>query len=224
MDCGSSIETVMAPPQSEPSRGCHKRANQLSSVSQDVSVYYVGEVQIGTPPQTFVVQLDPSSPNLWVGSAEPPPCHGFGCDVLLKRCPGYCRDKVFCTSLCEESCCDGSGGPIKDQYQSSASSTYKSDDNEFRSDKYEAFGEYGIDTVRIGNSQQIVLPGIRLGMASETGTDFADLPADGVLGLSTFAAGEDSSKEKPFVQQLVDSGVLQKSLYTVYLAADAKAE
>ncbi|KAH7693260.1 aspartic protease 2, partial [Aphelenchoides avenae] len=199
-------------------------ASQLSSVSQDVSVYYVGEVQIGTPPQTFVVQLDPSSPNLWVGSAEPPPCHGFGCDVLLKRCPGYCRDKVFCTSLCEKSCCDGSGGPIKDQYQSSASSTYKSDDNAFRSEKYGAFGEYGIDTVRIGTSQQVVVPGVRFGMASETGTDFSDLPADGVLGLSTFAAGEDSAKEKPFVQQLVGSGVLQKSLYTVYLAADAKAE
>ncbi|KAH7723756.1 aspartyle protease precursor, partial [Aphelenchoides avenae] len=130
----------------------------------------------------------------------------------------------FCTSLCEKSCCDGSGGPVKDQYQSWKSSTYKSDDKAFRSDKYGAFGEYGIDTVRIGNSQQIVVPGIRFGMASETGTDYGDFPADGVLGLSTFAAGLDSTKEKPFIQQLVDSGVLEKSLYTLYLAADAKAE
>ncbi|KAH7705952.1 aspartic protease 2B [Aphelenchoides avenae] len=61
-------------------------------------------------------------------------------------------------------------------------------------------------------------------MASETGTDYGDFPADGVLGLSTFAAGLDSTKEKPFIQQLVDSGVLAKPLYTLYLAADARAE
>ncbi|KAH7723760.1 hypothetical protein AAVH_08727 [Aphelenchoides avenae] len=61
-------------------------------------------------------------------------------------------------------------------------------------------------------------------MASKAGSDFNDLPADGVLGLSLFASGEDSSNEKPFLQQLVESGALFGPGYMVYLAADPKAE
>lgn len=80
------------------------------------------------------------------------------------------------------------------------------------------------DVFLMGNSQQIPVRGIRFGMASKAGSDFNDLPADGVLGLSLFASGEDSSNEKPFLQQLVESGALFGPGYMVYLAADPKAE
>ncbi|KAH7697693.1 hypothetical protein AAVH_35223, partial [Aphelenchoides avenae] len=61
-------------------------------------------------------------------------------------------------------------------------------------------------------------------MTSETGMEFADLPADDMLGLSISPAGRGATNKYPFVQQLLDSGLLQKPLFTVYLAADPEAE
>lgn len=65
----------------------------LKSATQPYSARYIGEVQIGTPPQNFAVEINPFESLLWVLDSTYRYCRGFQCSVQLQPCPRYCNDK-----------------------------------------------------------------------------------------------------------------------------------
>ncbi|KAH7705529.1 aspartic protease 2B [Aphelenchoides avenae] len=191
----------------------------LKPSKQPYSVQYVGEVQIGTPPQNFAVQIDPFSSLLWVLDSTYHYCRGFECSGQLQPCPGYCRDKVFCKKLCEESCCSGSGA-IKSTFKSSASSTYRKNGTEYDLIVDDIEGFYGIDKLQIGN---LSIAEVYFGQ-----TDFLEnwdfVPSDGVLGLAYELSNFGTNPVKPFVQQLVDSGTMKQPIFSVYMSNEKNPE
>ncbi|KAH7697157.1 aspartic protease 2B, partial [Aphelenchoides avenae] len=87
------------------------------TLTQTITGDFVTRVSVGTPPQYFTVVMSLSTPWLWV------PDKSLN-DNSKDNCPSYCKKTVFCTNLCETSCCTPSQKGGLTTFDSSRSSTY----------------------------------------------------------------------------------------------------
>jgi hypothetical protein len=207
-----SLKAQMAP----------RRKHILATVSQNVNDYedveYVGNITIGTPPQTFQVIMDTGSSNLWIPDKK---CGTNG------TCGTFCYgNDLLCQALCLTSCCQSNettspqrcGG--KHFFDSSASSTYKANGQYF-SVQYgtgSCEGFLGVDTVGLGDAgtSQLVIPTTTFGQATALDDFFEqDSDIDGILGLAFQSLAEDNVA--PPLVNAISQHLLDQPLFTVTL-------
>ncbi|KAH7721060.1 aspartic protease 2B [Aphelenchoides avenae] len=189
-------------------------------------IEYTANVSIGTPPQHFIVLLDLVTNAFWVPDKT----------CATKACPSYCKDAVYCKSLCDPRCCTSkklaiatTGKPVvlgdcgwRNRFDSSKSRTYRNNGTHFRSifavDEGEGF--IGIDTVTLGDNDGLVIPSQTFGQAT-TGLFTSDDAFDGVLGIG---AGFD--RNPGMIPPLVNAkqqGLVKHNMFTIALRRDGDA-
>ncbi|TKR68203.1 hypothetical protein L596_024218 [Steinernema carpocapsae] len=135
---------------------------------------YLGNITIGTPPQTFQVVLDTGSSNLWIPDAT---CNKLG--------SGQCSAKsVFAREK------SSSYAPSNDRKFSIAYGTGA------------ASGILGSDTVCLGDSK-LCVKNQTFGQATDIGTFFEGNPLDGILGLG-FKSIAVEDVTPPFIKAVED--------------------
>lgn len=148
-------------------------------MSNNRELEFLAEIKIGTPAQSFWLDPDSGSADLWVKGAD-------------------------CTS---SSC----GGSSRTRYNQGKSSTYKDTPG---SKKFSL--QYGIggvsgrlvrDNVRLGS---VRMPGMTIGLADKVSSDFANDPADGILGLGYRAIA--SEHQKPFIVRAAEQNHLSRAI------------
>ncbi|XP_043860008.1 renin [Dromiciops gliroides] len=157
---------------------------------------YYGEINIGTPPQTFQVVFDTGSADFWVPSSRCSPLYTACCKILALR---Y---QVF-----------------HSQYDFSKSSTYKENGTEFgiRYASGQVKGFLSQDTVTVG--------GIKMTQLFGEVTELPLMPFglarfDGVLGLGYPARS--MSGILPIFDNIISQGVLKEEVFSVYYSRNSK--
>jgi hypothetical protein len=161
--------------------------------SDFIDNFYLSNISIGTPPQSFQIQLDTGSSNLWVVDDT-------------------CTDPV----------CDGVDNPFfppwqKQKYHRDQSSTFKKDGTPFEIfyGSGSCSGELEIDTLHWASFD---VPDVTFGAASSIADVFGYFPMDGILGLGWPSIAEDAVT--PPFQKLMPQ--LDKGLFTVWLDRHVK--
>ncbi|XP_068930441.1 renin [Petaurus breviceps papuanus] len=142
---------------------------------------YYGEIDIGSPPQTFKVVFDTGSADFWVPSSK--------CSLLYTACV------------------------LHKQYDSSKSSTYKENGNEFSI--YYASGRVkgflSQERVNVGGikitqlfGEVTVMPVLPFGLARFDGVLGLGYPTQSVSGIT------------PVFDNIISQGVLEKNVFSVY--------
>uniref|UniRef100_A0A0K0E9F8 Aspartic protease n=2 Tax=Strongyloides stercoralis TaxID=6248 RepID=A0A0K0E9F8_STRER len=147
--------------------------------------FYIGNITLGTPAQTFEIVLDTGSSNLWVIDAK----------CTSQACQGY-----------------PNSGYTKHRYDTSKSSTYKSESTPF-SIQYgsgSCDGHLAKDTLTMGG---LTVKTQELGVATSIAEVFGYQPVDGILGLGWPALSVDNVV--PPMQNLLPQ--LSAGLFTVSL-------
>ncbi|KAK0519773.1 hypothetical protein OC835_002106 [Tilletia horrida] len=137
---------------------------------------YLAEVQIGTPPSTYLLQADSGSSDAWVASARcnTPPCKGVG--------------------------------GARARYNTSFSSTYSPTPSNRSFELYYSIGGVkgrmirDIFTFKGLSGAALTIRSQTFGLASLLSSDFAKDPTDGVLGLGFRALT--TAGERPVLQNL----------------------
>ncbi|KAH7708207.1 aspartic protease, partial [Aphelenchoides avenae] len=75
------------------------------SIVDESNTYFVTDVDIGTPPQTFSLALRLDTAVISVADKS---C------IYLPDCPSYCKAALFCKALCQSVCCDAASQPPSD--------------------------------------------------------------------------------------------------------------
>ncbi|KAH7699372.1 aspartic protease, partial [Aphelenchoides avenae] len=169
----------------------YHRCQQLKTSSQPVidyfDDYYLVNITLGTPPQTFTVQADTGSSNLWV--------LGVGCTE--QSCLGHPQ---WAPSV------------IKHRFNDSKSSTYKDTKTTFGYDRFGSIaqGELGQDVVNLGG---ITYASQVFGVASQVEDAVGYMPFDGILGLAWPSIAEDDVV--PPIQNVLPQ--LDQPLFTMWL-------
>jgi len=117
--------------------------------------FYLGNITLGTPPQTMTIVLDTGSSNLWVIDAA----------CKTQACNGY-----------------PDSGYVKNKFNTTASSTYQSESKKF-SIQYgsgSCKGHLAIDTLSFGG---LTVAKQEFGVATSIAEVFGYQPVDGILGL-----------------------------------------
>jgi hypothetical protein len=156
---------------------------------------YVANITIGTPEQSFTVQFDTGSADLWIPDST---CGNKNAERTKKECKA------------------------KSQFDSSKSSTYSKDGRSF-SIQYGsgwARGFQGTDTVRFGpaGSDQLVIPKTTFAQATDFDEEMVQSPFDGILGLA-FQTISVNHVRPPFLNAL-DQNIVDQGIFTVYLETD----
>ncbi|PIO73404.1 eukaryotic aspartyl protease [Teladorsagia circumcincta] len=201
------------------------KSARLSQIHDYEDLEYLGDITIGTPPQSFRVVLDTGSANLWVpdikcvqGRKEI--CRQSRCDYGMV-CEVLCPDKSCCEKKETED--DGGESPCRDKnlFNSVKSKTYvKVDPKVMFNITYGtgfASGFLGNDTLRFGGSDEdetLIVPGIVFGQAVKIADFFADNPVGGILGLGFAKLAVE--EVKPPLQQAIDLGLVDP-IFTVFL-------
>ncbi|RCN33011.1 eukaryotic aspartyl protease [Ancylostoma caninum] len=142
------------------------RALNQQTLSDYFDQYYIGAVNIGTPPQTLYLSMDTGSSNVWVIDSA----------CSQKQCAGY-----------------PSSYRPKIKFSPSASKTFKKITQGF-SMKYNtgsASGYYGTDTVRFAG---LKVEKQKFGVATAIADVFGNQPIDGIFGLGWPALATDKIK------------------------------
>ncbi|KAH7698908.1 aspartic protease [Aphelenchoides avenae] len=179
---------------------------------------YATNITIGTPPQLFAVDLDTGSPDSWLPDAS---C-GSNCSgpEICKKPP-----KALCHLVCPPSACDGGDQPAGQdkcyghkRFNGSASSTYSKADGTWfiKYGQGATSGINGIDTIRLGDDQGLVVKDYHFGQALCLTVDFGkDFNADGLFGLSPGRA--ETGSGKTIIEEAAEQGLLDKPVFTVWL-------
>jgi hypothetical protein len=198
------------------------RNGNLAVVGQPVNDYedieYVGNVTVGTPQQQFQVILDTGSANFWIPDKD---CTGDACDAICDISP------LICSIFCPDECCDAKAKPRdvcdnKNKFDPSLSSTYQATTLQDWSIQYgtgDATGYWGIDTMAFGGSgtQQLVVQGTYIGLATQIAAFFEDEPIDGILGLAFQSLAQPNTVAPPLINA-INAGLLDQRIFTVWLA------
>jgi len=169
-----------------------KFVNRLKSGSQPfidyVDNFYLGNISLGTPGQSFQIVLDTGSSNLWVVDKS-------------------CTDDV----------CDGLSNPLfdpwkKNKYDRSKSSTYYKDGRDFEIyyGSGSCYGNLVVDTLNLAG---LTVLNQTFGAATGIAEVFGYFPIDGILGLGWPAISEDNVV--PPFQNLMPQ--LDAGLFSVWL-------
>jgi len=223
-------------------RHFHNDAVKGQQVEDFYDLFYLANITIGTPEQTFSVILDTGSANLWVpdSTCSGSSSSGSGSGTWSSGSSGSYYDekkedgkkaekKVRASKHQDEakkgtqfnSACNG-----KDKFNSSASSTYVKNGQSITI--YYGTGDMsgflGQDTVKLGpvGSDPLVIPKTVFGQATELGDFFANMPMDGILGLAFKSLAEDSV-EPPLIQAY-NQGLLDQPIINVFLDTEGNTE
>ncbi|KAI6177405.1 hypothetical protein M3Y97_00903500 [Aphelenchoides bicaudatus] len=158
--------------------------------------FYLGNISLGTPTQTFRITLDTGSSDLW---------------VVDESCTG--------------DACDGYDNPIfqpkwnKNKYHRGDSSSYKKDGTQFVYFYGSGMcsGKQAIDTLNLGG---LTVTGQTFGAADYIDDTFGYQPIDGILGLGWPEISENDVT--PPIQNLIAAGQLDKPLFSVWLDRHVK--
>uniref|UniRef100_A0A915CPX1 Peptidase A1 domain-containing protein n=1 Tax=Ditylenchus dipsaci TaxID=166011 RepID=A0A915CPX1_9BILA len=131
---------------------------------------YLGVITIGTPGQTFLVDLDTGSSNLWIPD--------ISCDAT-QTCDNKCSaGSDYCEYLCDEYCC--SSGMIIIAMMQSQLVTTSTDSTAHSYGLGFADGFYGNDTVRLGNdADQLTIQNQTFAQVTTMSKAFRNSPIDG---------------------------------------------
>ncbi|KAH7697895.1 aspartic protease 2, partial [Aphelenchoides avenae] len=167
------------------------RSSRASSNSQPLIDFedgeYIANVSIGTPPQRFLVLLSINTGAFWVPDKTCP----------STKCPSYCKDMVYCKSLCDPRCCSAKSvarltpGELdkmedcgwRNRFDSAKSASYRKNGTHFTdifSTGADADGFIGIDTVTLGDTNGLTVQSQTFGQAT-SGIFGPDMAYDGVL-------------------------------------------
>ncbi|KAH7716277.1 aspartic protease 2 [Aphelenchoides avenae] len=200
------------------------RSSRAASNSQPLIDYddgeYIANVSIGTPPQRFLVLLSLNTGAFWVPDKTCP----------STKCPSYCKDAVYCKSLCDPRCCSTKSVARltpseldkmadcgwRNRFDSSKSSSYIKDGKHFTDifSDADADGFIGIDTVTLGDTNGLTVPSQTFGQAT-SGIFGDDMAYDGVLGIGPAKSALPGMW--PLLFNAKQQGVIQKNVVTVAL-------
>jgi hypothetical protein len=182
-------------------------------------------VNIGTPPQQFLVILDTGSANLWIPDIT---CGSTG---AANSCGDLCAQlpKSVCNVMCAHECCPqtklnrNDACDSKHKYDSSKSSTYVSNGQQWtiHYGTGSAQGFLGQDVVCFGNTS-VCIPTQVFGQASSIAPFFAQQPIDGILGLGFTALAVDRVVP-PFINA-ANMHIVDEPIFTVYLMHNGPVE
>jgi len=151
---------------------------------------YLSPVTIGTPGQTFQLDFDTGSADLWMFSTKLP--------TSIRQAAG--TGHVF--------------------YDSSKSSTFKSSTNTWKisyGDGSGASGSTGTDTVTVAG---IAIKGQVVELATQLSTEFAQGQGDGLLGLAWPAINTVSPQQAATpVENMISQKLIGQGLFTAYLTS-----
>ncbi|KAH7696638.1 aspartic protease 2, partial [Aphelenchoides avenae] len=184
---------------------------------------YIANVSIGTPPQRFLVLLSINTGAFWVPDKTCP----------STKCPSYCKDMVYCKSLCDPRCCSAKSvarltpaelDKMEDcgwrsRFDSSKSSSYTKNGTHFTdifSTGADADGFIGIDTVTLGDTNGLTVPSQTFGQAT-SGIFGDDMAYDGVLGIGPRSQDFVVPGITPLLYNAKQQGVIQKNVLTIAL-------
>jgi hypothetical protein len=211
--------------------GSGKGSVSTQNVNDFDDMVYVGNITVGTPEQRFAVILDTGSSNLWIPDVA--------CDGNAK-CDSACDWSMICSALCDDKCCasassssavasyedvsDENNPPVvtcdlKRKYDSRKSTTYVKHGRTFKIFYGSGFadGFLGEDTIRFGDvgTPQLIVPNTTFGQTTTMSKVFAEVQADGLLGLA-FAQIAVDGVTPPLINA-IQQGRLAQPLFTVYL-------
>lgn len=176
------------------------RTVKSQTVNDFFDLFYVGNITIGTPEQTFNIILDTGSSNLWIADSSCP--HSTGDDV------SYSNEESG-SKVCDN----------KHRFDSSKSSTYVKNGKALKIayGTGSMVGFLGEDTIRFGDkgTDQLVVPKTTFGQATELADFFADVPIDGILGLAFKIIAADFVT--PPLINAINQNILDKPLFSVFL-------
>ncbi|KAI8147734.1 aspartic peptidase domain-containing protein [Fennellomyces sp. T-0311] len=170
---------------------------QLETVNVDVE--YVGLIHIGTPPQSFKMDFDTGSSDIWVPSNK---CERCGHHPLFNESKSSTLDLSLT------------------QYDSNSSMPHHNTTNRNGTwtlqygDGSAVQGIKAHDNISVGN---LTVKGQLFGLASKVSSQFAQDPElDGIFGLG-FAPLSLMGSKKSFVENLKDQGVIKNAIASFHL-------
>ncbi|KAK6757290.1 hypothetical protein RB195_015237 [Necator americanus] len=182
------------------------------NVKTHLGVGWIGEIRIGTPPQTFNVLFDTATAEFWVpdytcAESKNPTCELAVCDTG-KACSIFCPDMT----CCEENPMPRKLNPCRGKryFNQRQSDSYVVMDKQFnRSGENAILGFIGQDTVQLGEKgpDSLVIPAATFGQVKELGVNYAWTPFDGVLGLGFSTLSKEnfvSAFEQAYKREIVD--------------------
>ncbi|XGW29275.1 hypothetical protein V3C99_008805 [Haemonchus contortus] len=160
-------------------------------LSNNLDLAYYGTIQIGTPPQTFKVQFDTGSSNLWVPCANCPSSN----QACLSHQKFNCSQSSTCTQTYQF---------IPLQYGSGSAQGYVDTDVVC----------FGTNHQYCTNNQQGFLCAMQ-----EPGDAFADKPFDGILGMAWDSIAE-GGVAQPMTQIFANQAICPEAVFAFWLNRD----
>ncbi|KAI9496004.1 aspartic peptidase domain-containing protein [Zychaea mexicana] len=202
--------------------GASSASNQTSArgrvhlKSVNVDVEYVGVIQIGTPPQSFEMDFDTGSSDIWVPSKE------------CERCGNHPLFSDFKSSTFKPANETSSSSSNSNDTTTATTGTGNGTDNSGSDDGTWTLqygdgsavqGIKGYDTLTVGN---LTAKNQLFGLASKVSSQFASDPElDGIFGLG-FAKLSLTGAKKSFVENLKDQGVIKEAVVSFHLGESDK--
>jgi len=194
MPSGKEIIMRRANNKPMPSKFMDRLQKGSQPFSDYVDNFYLGNITLGTPDQTFQIVLDTGSSNLWIVDDS-----------------------------CTDTECDGLDNPLfgpawkKQKYARTKSSTYLPDGRDFEIyyGSGSCYGNLVVDTLKLAG---FTVLNQTFGAATGIAQVFGYFPIDGILGLGWPAIAEDNVI--PPIQNMKDQ--LDAYLFTVWLDRHVK--
>ncbi|KAI7886623.1 acid protease [Lichtheimia hyalospora FSU 10163] len=180
-----------------------RHAVDLDSVNVDVE--YVGAVEIGTPPQTFEMDFDTGSSDIWVPSSNCSVCSKSS-TFLSSKSKTFFPEAVTTTTM-DNTTMISANDTNNDGHNSSWTLQY--------GDGSTVQGNMGFDTITVGNAtakHQL------FGLANKVSAQFiTDQRLDGIFGLG-FAGLSLMGANQSYVENLKTQGMIRDAVASFWLS------